>query len=188
MEPTARAKTPSLADKLGDTAHVSALLRKVCAMSGIDEGRVGEWLLKCAVGRGATHYEREFSDDLPSDKPALSDEELGVALCLGQHDYNPVYVRAAAQLLSSSSINAPRLCRFALMERVESVLFFIAHVAERFAPPAEPWRYLREHLRPRRAIASDALPHWSRFVSQTGVTPFGGPPAIKWLSRGQPAG
>ena len=58
---------------------------------------VGEWLLKCAVGRGATHYEREFSDDLPSDNPALSDEELGVALCLGQHDYNPVYVRAAAQ-------------------------------------------------------------------------------------------
>ena len=70
---------------------------KVCAMSGVDEGRVGEWLLKCAVGRGATHYEREFSDDLPSDNPALSDEELGMALCLGQHDYNPVYVRAAAQ-------------------------------------------------------------------------------------------
>jgi len=56
----------------------------------------------------------------------LSDEELGVALCLGQHDYDAVYVRAAAQLLSSSSINARRLCRFALMERVESVLFFIA--------------------------------------------------------------
>ncbi len=55
-------------------------------MSGIDEGRVGEWLLKCAVGRRATHYEREFSDDLPSDNPALSDEALGVALCLGQHD------------------------------------------------------------------------------------------------------
>ena len=111
--------------------------------------QVGEWLLKCAVGRGATHYEREFSDDLPSDNPALSDEELGVALCLGQHDYNPVYVRAAAQLLSSSSINAPRLCRFALMERVESVLFFIAHVAERFAPPAEPWRYPSVSFMPR---------------------------------------
>jgi len=90
-----------------------------------------------------------FSDDLASDNPALSDEELGVALCLGQHDYDAVYVRAAAQLLSSSSINARRLCRFALMERVESVLFFIAHVAERFAPPAEPWRYPSVSFMPR---------------------------------------
>jgi len=37
MELTARAKASTLADKLGDTAHVSILLRKVCAMSSIDE-------------------------------------------------------------------------------------------------------------------------------------------------------
>ena len=35
------------------------------------------------------------------------------------------------------------------MERVESVLFFIAHVAERFAPPAEPWRYPSVSFMPR---------------------------------------
>jgi len=178
----------TLAQKLGDTAHVSVLLRKACELSGCGEKRVGKWLLKCAVTRGAVHYQREFPEDLPPDHPALTDEELGVALCLGQHPYRPVYLRAAAQLLSSPRVNPLRLCRFAVMERAEAVLLFIAEVAARFAPQAEPWLYLRTHLRRRRSVPPDVLPHWSRFVSQTGVTPFAGGPDIKWLIRREPVG
>lgn len=187
MEKIGRSSSPTLARKLGDSVHVSPLLRKVCQMSGCPEDRVGEWLLKCAVERGASHYTREFATDLPSDQPDLTDEELGVALCLGQHPYNSAFIRAAAQLLSSPGIDALRLARLAVMERVEPVLLHIAGIASRFAAEAQPWAYLRAHLPPRLSASTEALPHWSRFVSQTGVTPFGGGPDIKWLWRRETA-
>ena len=157
-------------------------------MSGCSEQRVGEWLLKCAVGRGASHYERDFPTDLPPDHPELSDEELGVALCLGQHPYNSAYIRAAAQLLSSPTIDSARLAKLAVMERVEPVLVYIATVAASFSPEEQPWAYLRQHLPQRIACPKDALPHWSRFVSQTGVTAPSGGPDIKWLRRHKIAG
>jgi hypothetical protein len=117
----------------------------------------------------------------------LSDEELGVALCLGQHPYNSTFIRAAAQLLSSPRVNPARLVRLAIMERVEPVLFYIASVAARFAAEMQPWLYVLQHLPQRLPCPPDALPHWSRFVSQTGVTAFLGGPDIKWLQRREPA-
>lgn len=184
IEPLSR---PPLARRLGDAVHLSTLLRKICQMSGCREDRVGEWLLKCAVRRGASHYERDFPEDLPDDNPELSHEELAVALCLGQHPYNPTFIRAAAQLLSSPRTDAPRLARLAVMERVEPVLLHIATIAARFAPEAHPWSYLLRHLPQRLSCPAEALPHWSRFVSQTGVTSFAGGPDIKWLRRREPA-
>ena len=175
-----------LAKRLRDTIHVSPLLHKVCRLSGCAEDRVGEWLLDCAVRRGASHYERDFPNDLPPDNPDLSNEELAVALCLGQHPYNSVFIRAAAQLLSSTHTNVRRLARLAVMERVEPVLFHIATIAARFAPGAQPWSYLLGNIPQRLTRHPDALPHWSRFVSQTGVTSFGGGPDIKWLWRREP--
>jgi hypothetical protein len=179
--------SPPLARRLGDAIHVSPLLRKVCQMSGCREDRVGEWLLKCAVRRGASHYERHFPEDLPPDHPGLSHEEVAVALCLGQHPYNSTFIRAASQLLSSADTDAAKLVRLAVMERVEPVLFHIATLAVRFAPEAPPWAYLLRHLPRRLSCPPDALPHWSRFVSQTGVTSFAGGPDIKWLRRREPA-
>jgi hypothetical protein len=177
-----------LARRLGDIAHVSLLLRKVCQTSGCLEDRVGEWLLKCAVNRGASHYERDFPGDLPPDNADLTPEELAVALCLGQHPYNSTFIRAAAQLLSSPSTDVHQLCRLALMERVEPVLLYIAAIADRLTPETHPWSYLARHLPRRLACPPGALPHWSRFVSQTGVTSFTGGPDIKWLRRRAPAG
>ena len=183
METIEQLSSPPLARRLGETVHVLPLFRKVCLLSGCPEERVGEWLLKCAVCRGASHYEREFSGDLPPDNSDLSHEELAVALCLGRHPYNSVFIRAAAQLLSSTQSNAPRLARLAVLERVEPVLLHIATIAARFAPEAQPWSYLLRHLPRRRTCSPEVLPHWSRFVSQTGVTAFGGGPEIKWLCR-----
>jgi hypothetical protein len=188
VETIEQLSNPPLARRLGDAAHVSPLLHKVCRMSGCPENRIGDWLLKCAVSRGASHYERDFAGDLPPDDPDLSDEELAVALCLGQHPYNSTFIRAAAQLLSSPRTNPPRLARLAVMERVEPVLSHIATLAARFAPLEQPWEYLLRHLPPRLPCPPDALPHWSRFVSQTGVTSFAGGPDIKWLRRREPAG
>ena len=75
---------PTLARRLGDVPHVSGLLRRLAQASGAAD-RISEWLLKAAVQRGAYHYRREFDPSLPPDSPAITDEEIGIALCLGQH-------------------------------------------------------------------------------------------------------
>jgi hypothetical protein len=174
---------PTLARKMGDVTHVSPLLRKAQILSGRSLDQVGAWLLKCAVERGASHYEKDFPADLPVDQPEISNEELGVALCLGHLNHEPMYLRAAAQLLSSPDIDPVKLRRLAEMERVEPVFLQIAEAAARFAPTLEPWKSLRTHLSNRRKTDASALPHWSRYVSQTGVTAFGGGPRIDWLVR-----
>jgi hypothetical protein len=173
--------TPTLASKLGDTAHVSGLAIRLARQSGAGE-RLPEWLLKVAIGRGATHYQRDFDPTLPPDLPAIGDEEIGVALCLGQNSYNLDSLRVAAQFLSSPRIDAERLCRLAVQERCEPVLLHIAEVAKKYAPKQEPWASLRNQLRPRHVPRLDALPHWTRLVSHTGITREG-PPRTDWLRR-----
>src|SRR5438034_7900310 len=113
MELRDQRRGPTLARKLGEVTHVSPLLRKVCELSGCPPERVGDWLLKCAVERGASHYRRTFEPELPPDNPALAHEELGVALCLYHHSFNPMLIRAAAQLLSASDTNAEALAHLA---------------------------------------------------------------------------
>ena len=51
--------------------------------------------------------------ELPPDNNAITDEEIGIALCLGQHRYDLDQLRAAAQLLSSPRVDPARLCRLA---------------------------------------------------------------------------
>jgi hypothetical protein len=172
----------TLAHRLGEPAHVSGLAIRLARLSGAGS-RLPEWLLKVAVERGAGHYQRDFDSSLPPDDPAVSDEEIGIALCLGQHPYNLDNLRAAAQLLSSPRVDPVALCRLAVQERGEPVLLHIASVAERFAPTLEPWAYLRQHLPPRPVPRTDALPHWTRLVSHTGMTTRGGPPQTDWLCR-----
>ena len=182
MELKEQSSALTLAHKLGDTAHVSGLAIRLARVSGAGE-RLPDWLFKVAVARGAKHYQRDFDFTLPPDNSAISDEEIGVALCLGQNFYNLDNLRVAAQLLSSPRVDVVVLCRLAMQERCEPVLLHIAGVAERFAPELQPWAYLREHLRPRSVPRTDALPHWTRLVSHTGVTANGGSPKTDWLCR-----
>ena len=163
-------------------AHVSGLAIRLARVSGAGE-RLPDWLLKVAIERGAKHYQRDFDPSLPPDNTAISDEEIGVALCLGQHLYSLDNLRVAAQLLSSPRVEAVALCRLAVQERCEPALLHIAGIAGRFAPESQPWVYLREHLHPRSVPRTDALPHWTRLVSHTGVTANGGPPRTDWLCR-----
>jgi hypothetical protein len=172
---------PTLAHKLGDTAHVSGLAIRLARQSGAG-ARLPEWLLKVAVERGAKHYQRDFDPTLPADLPAISDEEIGVTLCLGQNPYNLDALRVAAQFLSSPRINPMRLCRLAVQERCELVLLHIAEVAQKYAPEQEPWATLRKQLHPRHVPRTDVLPHWTRLVSHSGITREG-PPRTDWLCR-----
>jgi hypothetical protein len=50
-------------------------------------------------------------------------------------------------------------------------------------PELQPWAWLRQHLPPRPVPRTDALPHWSRLVSHSGVSANGGPPRTDWLCR-----
>lgn len=173
---------PTLARRLGEVPHFSGLLHRLAQASGAGE-HVADWLFKVAVERGAGHYRRAFGPALPPDITSISDEEIGVALCLGQLPYELDRLRAAAQLLSSPRVNAVRLVKLAVEERCEPVLGHIAALAERLAPNLEPWAWLRQHL-PRRPVPrTEALPHWSRLVSHTGVTARDGPPRTDWLCR-----
>ncbi|MDW8310752.1 MAG: hypothetical protein RMK20_15375 [Verrucomicrobiales bacterium] len=177
-----QARVETLAARQGDVPHVSGLLRRLARISGAGE-RVADWLVKVAIERGASHYQRQLNASLPPDVPAASDEEIGVALCLGELPYDLDRIRIAAQLLSSRRIDPVRLCRLAVQERCEPVLLHIAELAARFAPQAEPWDYVRKHLPPRAVPRSDALPHWSRLVSYGPVSEATGAPRADWLVR-----
>lgn len=181
MELKEQPSASTLALKLGDVPHVSGLLRRIAQLSGAGE-RVAEWLLKVAIARGANHYRRDFDPSLPADLPAISDEEIGVAICLGQNLYNLDALRVAAQFLSSPRINSARLCRLAEQERCEPVLLHIAEVALKHAPEQEPWATLRKQLHPRHVPRTDALPHWTRLVSHSGITREGSS-RTDWLCR-----
>jgi hypothetical protein len=182
MELKEQVTVATLARRLAVPAHVSGLAIRLARASNAG-ARLPEWLLKVAVERGAAHYQRDFDPSLPPDNPAISDEEVGLALCLGQLPYNLDHLRAAAQLLSSPHVHTAKLCWLAIQERCEPVLLHIANVAERFAPKLEPWAYLRQHLPARPVPRTDALPHWTRLVNYTGVTAQGGPPKTDWLCR-----
>jgi hypothetical protein len=173
----------TLARRLGDVTHVSPLLHRLSRRTGLELDDLGQWLLKCAIARGARHYRREFPPHLPPDEKSLTDEEIGVALCLGHHSYNAQLIRAAAQLLSSPRIDAQKLARLAVLERCEPVLLHIAAACERFDVNGQPWAFLRARLPGRKVPSTDALPHWSRFVSMTGFTPAGRGLHSQWLER-----
>src|SRR6266436_5717026 len=126
MELRQQMRRLTLAQKVGDVTHESPLLRKIQALSGCSLDTLGRWLLKCAVERGSSHYEAEFSPELPADNSAMSNEELGVALCLGHLPWNPMLVRAASQVLTAPDIDADKLAYLAELERVEPVLLHIA--------------------------------------------------------------
>jgi hypothetical protein len=122
---------------------------------------------------------------LPADLPVISDEETGVALCLGQLLYSLDNLRAAAQLLSSPRIDAARVCRLAVQERCERALLHIAEIAKTYAPGQGPWVYLRQHLHQSHVPRTDAWPHWTRLVSHSGIT-HEGPTRTDWLCRHTP--
>lgn len=181
MELKEQAPAATLARRLRDTTHLSGLAIRLARLSGAGN-RLPDWLLKTAVERGAKHYQRDFDPFLPPDNPAIADEEIGVALCLGQMPDDPWFIRAAAQLLSSPQVNPLRLAHLAKLERVEPVLLHIAAACERVDKTSEPWATLRRQLHSRRNVRTEALPHWTRFAILSGLTRDGYAPP-QWLMR-----
>ena len=163
-----------LATRLGATRHTSVLLRRARALGLADLSD----LIRLAVQRGCDHYLGAAGKGEVADPGAekLTDEELAILLLLGEHPFNPTALRCAAQLLSGDEIDPDRVARLARLERCERAL---AHIARAGAAHDEHdsafWQALLNRLPARTPPADGALPHWTRFVSLTGVRRYFSP-------------
>jgi hypothetical protein len=150
------------ATSLGDTTHISPLLRKLFLAS--DAGlQLPLWLLAVAAKRGASDFAPRLSPALPQDNSSLSNEELAIGLCLNHMPDDPVLICAAAQLLSSTTTDVAKLLWLAKTERTEAVLRYIADACAEVSPEMEPWKTVRERLFPRARAKQGVLPLASSF-------------------------
>jgi hypothetical protein len=100
-------------------------------------------------------------------------------LLLGSNDFEPIAIRCAAQL--AGECDAERLARVAKRERVGRPLAYIARAGTVHDPSNELfWMKLLAGLGEQSPVNEGVLPHWSRFVSQTGISRFGGG-TVQWL-------
>jgi hypothetical protein len=167
----------TLAKELGETSHCSALLRVARLM---DLNSTGDFI-RLAVARGCFHYGPGYPPaKTDPGLDVISNEELVALLLLGSNEYEPFAIRCAAQLIGSCE--AKSLAIVARRERVERSLAYIANAADKYdASNRDFWRQLLDYLGEQAPIRDGIMPHWSRFVSQTGIT-RGGQGSITWLN------
>lgn len=157
---------PSLAATLGTTTPVSALVRKArrLGIRGLSAA------MHLAVERGCRHYLPVVSGPVPSvPRSALPDDELAMLLLCGEHPYDVMAIRCAAQLARSPDVKPGRLALLAVREKAEPVL---AHIARAGAAHDEAGRAFWQEVLARLPTVPNrdhpALPHWTRFVSMPG--------------------
>jgi hypothetical protein len=166
----------TLAKEIGETTHCSVLQKKA---ERVGLNSVGDFV-SLAVARGCRHYAPAFP---PAQKDpgfgVISNEDLVALLLLGANEFEPIAIRCAAQL--TSRCNVEQLANVAKRERIGRALYYIASaglVHDRTNNPF--WEHLVSLLGEQRSIADGVMPHWSRFVSQTGVT-RSGDGSVQWL-------
>lgn len=159
----------TVAEQLGQTPHLSPLLRRLRRQGLSDPDQ----LRRLAVVRGCAHYRNIDDSSYPPDpgQEVVSDAELAVAMVSGAQEFDPLLIRCAAQLLSGDAVPVELLARLAIQERAVAVVRHIAQAAtELDAENAARWQRLLALLpSARTAPAEGRLPHRSRFAVQTGV-------------------
>jgi hypothetical protein len=168
---------PTLAEKLGTTAHLSPLLRKVRRL-GLDTAG----LERTAIQRGCDYYDNGSPMLLdPVSKADLSDGELALALLNPAQRYDPQTVRLGAAMLAAETNDADDLARHAREERCEQTVSYIAQAGRKFEPANPFWKRLLELLPAVPAPKSGILPHPTRFVAMTGLTRRGAETITEWI-------
>ena len=168
----------TLAQELGEIAHCSVLLRTARGLGFYTSSD----FIRLAVARGCRHYAPAFPPiGCDPSLAVLSNEELVALLLLGSNEFEPIAIRCAAQLAGSCDIE--QLASVARRERVGRPLAYIARAGIDYdSSNREFWNGLLDRLGEQPPVTEGILPHWSRFVSQTGVTRFGDG-SIQWLHR-----
>jgi len=169
------------AQELGQTVHPSALIQKVKLLIGDED--VVPCLKQVAVERGCRHYLGAFTPPrhVPPKLAQLTDEELAIALCVGELTYDPTNIRIAAEMLSATTCNIKRLAELATEEHCENIVGYIAKCGQRVEPNTAAWQEILNRIGRITDPPPGVLPHWTRFVSATGITPRGGGPHVQWL-------
>ena len=166
----------TLAKEIGEIGNCSVLLRRANRL-GINSVRD---LIRLGVARGCRHYAPAYPPaDLDPGYTAINNEELVTLLILGENEFEPVAIRCAAQL--AGRCNPERLAQVAKQERVGRVLSYISEAGSAHdSMHKDFWFRLSALLGDQEPVDDGVLHHWSRFVSQTGVTRSGGGD-VKWL-------
>lgn len=169
--------TPTLAEKLGTTAHLSPLLRKAARL-GLDAAA----LRALAVQRGCRHYETGHEPATPlATREEFSDEELAVALLCPALAYEPHNLRCGAAM-SGAPDNQPRRLAFpARCERAELPLRHVGEAGRHYEPDNPFWAELLAHLPATPSPPSGVLPHPTRYVAMTGFTRLGPGLVVRWI-------
>lgn len=168
---------PTLAETLGTTAPVSSLLRRARRF-GLRDVRD---MIALAASRGCHHYRPAGISPPDVSSEEITDEELVVLLILGENAYEPMAVRCAAQLSRAPGIDPKRLARLSLQQKTERVLAHVARAGAAHDPEGKAfWTELLEHLPTCGPREEPDLPHWSRFVSDSGYQ-RGRPAPVRWL-------
>jgi hypothetical protein len=170
--------TPTLAEKLGTTAHTSALRHKAQRL-GLANVAALEWL---AVARGCWHYRQPEMPDPPDvAESQFSNEELAIALLSPSQPYSPHTIRLGAAMLGAAGNGAERLAGLAKAEGCEIAVRYIAKAGLQFEPDNPLWHELLEKLPETREPEDGVLPHATRFVSMTGFTRAGPGKVTVWI-------
>jgi hypothetical protein len=166
----------TLAQELGEITHCSVLLR-TARRFGL---QTPSDFIRLAVARGCRHYAPAFEPtDCDPGIEVISNEDLVGLLLLGSNEIEPIAIRCAAQL--AGGCNAEQLAKVARRERVGRPLAYIAKAGGTYdVSNGEFWSKLLDLLGAQHPIREGVMPHWSRFVSQTGVTRSGGG-SVQWL-------
>lgn len=166
----------TLARQIGEIAHCSLLQRKARRHGLADLTSV----MRLAVARGARHYASIYPPAVSDPgMETISNEELVALLLLGSQAFEPFAIRCAAQIIVLCDLS--RLSLIARRERVSRPLAHIARAGVAHDPgQAGRWRELLGLLGSPAPVAPGRLPHWSRFVSHSGITRLG-IPRTDWL-------
>jgi hypothetical protein len=87
------------------------------------------------------HYQQCFKQvsGFPAELNTLTNEEAGIALCLGRLAYDPMNIRIGAELLSSKKCRPETIARLAIQERCQAVVGYIATCGKQVEPTNPTW-------------------------------------------------
>ena len=170
----------NLAQKLGETAPCSYLLRKARRL-GVQDMTAA---IQVAAARGCRHYssrQPEAAMVMDPGREKLPDDELTILLLCGENPYDPTSIRCAAQLSRSPHTDPLNLASLAVRHKTQRVLSHIARAGIIHDQEGQSfWQKIIQHLPATPPRAEPDLPHWTRFVSMPGRQRQGTMPA-QWL-------
>lgn len=161
---------PTLARRLGSTAHRSVLLHRAAALGLTNVAAFAA----LAARRGLRYYAGPDQEPGPSpDLAAFGDAELAIALLHPALPWEPHRIRLGAAVLAAAGVDPRYLARLAAQERCEAVVRHIAEAGAQCEPENDFWPRLLAALGPTAPVPPGVLPHPTRFVAATGYSPTG---------------